>query len=34
MWPEPITLESENVILEPLAKSHSGNLQESVEDGK
>ena len=34
MWPKPITLESENVILEPLAKGHSENLREAVVDGE
>ena len=32
-WPKPVTLISENVVLEPLSASHLRDLQQAVKDG-
>jgi RimJ/RimL family protein N-acetyltransferase len=33
-WPEPITLRSSRVTLEPLSHAHHGDLAEAVQDGE
>ncbi|NQY84006.1 MAG: GNAT family N-acetyltransferase, partial [Alcanivorax sp.] len=33
-WIEPVTLEGEHVLLEPLAPDHAGALAEATADGE
>ena len=33
-WPEPVTLPGDDVMLEPLAQRHAGDLIEAVKDGE